>query len=100
MYPIDDAIYYTGTEEEWNDIEIDERDNYGLLKSKVVFIKNGDANKDGKLNAVDANLMKRYLAGQVDAYAICLEYADLNGDGAITAVDSLLIKRKLAGAEA
>ena len=100
MYPIDDAIYYTGTEEEWNDIEIDERDNYGLLKSKVVFIKNGDANKDGKLNAVDANLMKRYLAGQVDAYAICLEYADLNGDGAITAIDSLLIKRKLAGAEA
>jgi len=99
-YRILKTIYFEGTEEDWNSIDIEFEGFNTLDTSKVVFIKNGDANKDGKLNAVDANLMKRYLAGQVDADAICLEYADLNGDGAITAVDSLLIKRKLAGAEA
>ncbi len=56
----------------------------------------GDLNCDGKVNAVDASLMKMAVMGFTDAS----QYggaADLNGDGKVNTVDVMLIKMLILG---
>jgi hypothetical protein len=57
----------------------------------------GDINGDGKINATDALIIKRYIAGNVTLTDAQKSAADINGDGRINATDSLLIKRYIAG---
>ena len=74
----------------------------GFTTSFNVFVSDalvGDADLDGKLTAIDSNILKRSLAGEMqieemtDSFFTC----DLNGDGKINAMDSALLKRSLAG---
>ena len=53
----------------------------------------GDANGDGRVNAADANLVKRMIIGELSSVGMM----DINLDGRINAADANCIKRMLAG---
>lgn len=55
----------------------------------------GDVNADGKVDAADAVLLSRHLAGWKGT--INEKNADMNGDGKVDAADAILLKRQLAG---
>ncbi len=57
----------------------------------------GDLNCDGKLNAVDCNLIKALILGMADRDEARLRAADLNADGKINAVDGNLLKQWVLG---
>ncbi len=60
-----------------------------------IKILRGDANGDGKVDAVDLAVLKLYLAGLNDD----VKYADCNNDDKIDAVDLAILKLILAGIE-
>lgn len=66
-----------------------------LYQIKKALLIPGDVNGDGIVNASDALLLARKLAGSSDSVSMS---ADYNGDGSISAADLALIRRKLAGA--
>ncbi|MBE6586802.1 MAG: hypothetical protein E7647_00130 [Ruminococcaceae bacterium] len=55
----------------------------------------GDVNGDGDINAVDTNMLKRFIGGTTTD--IVVFNSDMNGDGSIDAIDSNLLKRLVAG---
>lgn len=57
----------------------------------------GDANGDGKANAMDVAVLQRYLNGWDVTVAVAT--SDLNGDGKINAMDLGLLQRLLVGWE-
>ena len=57
-----------------------------------------DANGDGKVNARDISLIKRYSAGAAGESEVAVVNCDLNGDGKVTSKDISLLKRAVAGA--
>lgn len=57
----------------------------------------GDVNGDQAVNARDARLLLRYLAGLIDEEALNLALADVNGDEKINARDARAILRQIAG---
>ena len=59
----------------------------------------GDLNEDGKINAMDVNMMKRIVAGIVTPTDTQRLAGDLNGDGTVNGRDSNLIVRLTAGAK-
>lgn len=59
----------------------------------------GDVNGDRSVNARDARLLLRYIAGLITADEIDLSAADYNGDGIINARDVRLLLRYIAGLE-
>lgn len=61
-------------------------------------IKNGDANKDGSINAEDVVLLRKILLGQSQAVDAEI-YGDVNADGKITLIDLVKLKKYLAGIE-
>lgn len=56
----------------------------------------GDANGDGRVNAVDYMLVKRAVLGTF-SLGERTGYADVNRDGAVNAVDYMLVKRAVLG---
>ncbi len=56
----------------------------------------GDVNGDGDVNAMDVNLLRRYIVGGYDV-TINLLAADVNADGDINAQDVNNIRRHIAG---
>lgn len=60
----------------------------------------GDITGDGDVNAKDANILKRIIAGAIDPEAGSATFyaADFNGDGEINAKDANILKRYIAGA--
>ena len=92
------TVYYTGTEEEWNNIVIEEY-NEPLLSAHIIFnydheILLGDANGDGEIDMKDVLLLRRYISGMVD---IDVAVADVNGDGEVNMKDILLLRQYIAG---
>lgn len=63
----------------------------------VISISVGDINLDGKINAVDANIMKIFVLEGVENDSEFRARADINGDGKINAVDSNLLKSIILG---
>ncbi len=57
----------------------------------------GDVNHDGMVNARDARILLRFLAGLAEAGEIQEAAADMNGDGRINARDAREILRYIAG---
>lgn len=58
----------------------------------------GDINDDGKRNAIDSNIMKQYVMGEIPISEETLRYAvDLNADGKINAVDMNILKGIILG---
>ena len=57
-------------------------------------IDNADINKDGKINNIDMNLLKKYLSGNIKELPYTKYKAgDVDLDGEITSKDSIIIKR-------
>ncbi len=68
------------------------------LRHSVEIEVAGDIDLDGRLNGIDANIFRRYLAGRNDGMEYYLfEAGDFDGDGVLTSKDSLLMKRTLVG---
>lgn len=66
-------------------------------KVSVVNMRPGDINRDGKINAVDSNLLKSLVLGNVALTPDEIKNADLNGDGKLNAIDTNLIKSIILG---
>jgi alpha-tubulin suppressor-like RCC1 family protein len=62
--------------------------------TRTPTLRDGDANKDGTTNAIDAALVLQYTAGLVPSIN---PSSDVNGDGMTTAIDALLILQYVAG---
>lgn len=52
----------------------------------------GDLNRDGEVNAVDAGLLSALLAGEPVSLPVRAEAADMDADGALTIVDQLRLR--------
>jgi hypothetical protein len=63
---------------------------------KVVTVKYGDVNRDGKVNAIDTGMVKAYVGKkrQFDSYQMIA--ADVSGDGRVNAIDTGLLKAYVA----
>jgi len=57
----------------------------------------GDANGDGMINSMDANIVKRILAGAVSPTNDQIKNADLDGDGELNSIDANLLSKLLSG---
>ena len=57
----------------------------------------GDIDGDGKINAKDANLLKRIVSGTLTPTDFQRKTGDINGDGTLNAIDANLITRLAAG---
>ncbi len=53
----------------------------------------GDANCDGRINAMDATLIARYSAGSVSLSDEILAFCDVNSDGRVNAMDATQVAR-------
>ncbi len=94
-----ETVYFTGEEEQWDAIDMG-NGNSCLTNANIVFVPKpeytpGDIDGDGKLTAMDSNLLKRIVAGTMPAEGI--PAADVNGDGAVNAIDSNILRRTVAG---
>lgn len=57
----------------------------------------GDVNGDGRVNARDARLLLRYIAGLTEEGEMDVSAADFNGDGRVNARDARAMLRAIAG---
>lgn len=60
-------------------------------------IKYGDLNGDGSINSLDATLLKSYVLGGIEKFAVSEKAADLNGDGSIDSIDYALLRNYVLG---
>ena len=93
-----ETVTYTGSEEQWNEIEIG-AGNETFEESDVVIadILLGDVNGDGKVNGTDTNLIFRHVSGTTELTGDQLKAADVNGDGKINGTDTNLVFRFVSG---
>lgn len=90
-------VYYMGSTEEWNNIEIGESND--SLSDAILhcnFLK-GDLTRDGRITAIDAFKIQRGLAGLVTLNGGHKLAADVNYDGNYNAADCIEILRYAAG---
>lgn len=80
------------TDDEYHDIDVE------VVKGTVdvVEMKYGDVNNDGKVNVIDANLVRRAAAKMVTLTEEQTVAADVDGNGRINVVDANLIRRHAA----
>ena len=91
-------IYYSGSEEEWNNISIG-ANNDALTTAtihyeyKVSTVMMGDCNLDGNFSVADVVMLQKWLLCAGDL--VCWQNADFCADGKIDAFDLCLMKRNL-----
>ena len=59
----------------------------------IVAVKYGDVNLDGKVNAIDATLVRRYSYKQITFNDYQMKAANVSGDTRVNAIDATLILR-------
>ena len=59
----------------------------------VIEIRYGDINGDGKINVIDANLVRRYSARLMDFNEGQMRVADVDGNGKVNILDANLIRK-------
>ena len=95
-------VYYSGTEEEWNNIDI-QTNNDELLNATIHFNSTGlydptepylgDLSGDGKITTVDVGIINSFAKGTKEYTDEQFKLADANADGKITTVDVGLINK-------
>lgn len=55
----------------------------------------GDLNDDGKVNAMDLIILRKYIAGLIND--LDASFADINGDGKVGAADLIFLRKLIAG---
>ncbi len=88
------TIYYTGTEEQWNNVEI-WNTNTPLLEAQVCFRCIGDTNLDGAVDITDLVLLSQAYVGAVQLDDIAVFNADCNDDGVTNLHDILYLLQML-----
>ena len=86
-------IYYSGTEEQWNQIEMG-KSNLFIKISEFKYGISGDADDDGSLGVTDVIALQKWLHARPDV-SINSDLADLDENGIINIFDLCLLKRKL-----
>ena len=93
-------VYFTGSQEEWNNITVADVENSALTDANIHFNYDGvvmyDVNGDGNINAADARIALRVSAKLEVLEGNRFNAADIDKDGKITAADARLILRKSA----
>lgn len=89
--------WYSGTQEEWEQAEIEDRELYGTVhfgydESSEV---RGDVTLDNECTVLDVVYLERHLHGDFLLNAAAFRNADLNGDGEVDVFDLSLLKRSL-----
>lgn len=74
-----------------------EKPNMTLLEEPLpadgaVVVEPGDLNRNGRLDAADYVLLRRFVAGTIRLTASQLSGGDLNGDGTVDGTDAALLK--------
>ena len=93
-------VYYSGTESDWNRIDIG-TDNKPFLEANI-FIGykgiepgNGDINSDGKFSVADALALESYLLGNKNANVKDWKAGDVCADGKLDVFDLCVMKKML-----
>ncbi|MBR6593791.1 MAG: leucine-rich repeat protein [Clostridia bacterium] len=91
-------IYFTGTEEEWNNIIMSESGawtkDYNIIYNYTPPTNRyGDINGNGSVNSLDSALLLQYDAGLRELDDNAIAAADFNADGKVTSLDAALMLR-------
>lgn len=94
-------VYYSGSEEEWNKIEIGD-DNSALLRVTIHFKTTesndvGDVNGDRKINSSDALSCLQHSVGKTKLTGSAFTAADVDKNGNINSADALKILQYSVG---
>ena len=57
----------------------------------------GDANGDGRVNAIDLTMMKRHIVGTYDMGAWQIARCDMNGNGRVDEQDITAVRDRILG---
>ena len=97
----EDVVSDTNTNDDNNDSDVKEdSDNNVKTDDDTVSFKLGDVNKDGKITAIDALYIQRYLVYGSNVDGISLVSADYNQDGEVDLSDAIAILEISAGFKA
>lgn len=89
-------VYFSGTEEEWNNIDIKSRDGFKYATIHYNYVPvSGDVNDDGKFDIADVVLFQKWLLAVPDVKLANWKAADLCEDGRLDVFDLCLLKRML-----
>ena len=94
-------VYYGGTEEEWNAIEVGEY-NDELADATIHFAEEepiyaiGDADGDGEISVKDVISIRRFIIGS-SSVTINETLADVNKDGKVGVKDIITLRRYISG---
>ncbi len=102
-----DALIYIPTDDEEFEyicsrfdeslLSMDKIDSLAFNGHVSIFdISRGDVYVDGKINVMDANMVRRYAAKLIDLNEVQLKVADVSGDGKVNIIDANLIRRYVA----
>ena len=69
----------------------------GTLNDPYYYIIPGDIDGDGRLSAIDSNILKRIISGVHTATIEQLVAGDIDNSGSLTGIDSNLLVRMVAG---
>ncbi len=88
-------VYYTGSEEEWNNIVIDSNNSY--LKNATIHFNSvaGDFNGNGEINLDDVIYSIRAIVDNSELTAYQLACVDLSGDSNFTVLDIVLMQKTI-----
>ena len=93
-------VYYSGTEEEWNEVII--RPNNEPLENATIHFESsgsstvsGDINSDGKFSVADALALESYLLGNKNANVKDWKAGDVSADGKLDVFDLCVMKKML-----
>lgn len=89
-----DIIYYPYVNSTWT-VSNGKWKGFTAVPWKEGFIY-GDVNNDGKINVLDANLIRRYSAKLVEFTDDQLAAADVDGNGKVNVLDANLVRRYAA----
>ena len=96
-------MYYEGSEEQWNQIEI-LTGNDNLLNANIyynstdnVIYISGDADIDGNVNIKDATCIQKAVAGIITSSHSGYLASDVNKDSSVNIKDATAIQKHIAG---
>lgn len=91
-------IYYTGTQEQWEKIAIQQKGNEIFQNVQIHFeesapeILTGDINQDGQVSVSDVIFLQKYLHGQESFTKAQFQTAELTQDGKVNIFDFIKLK--------
>ena len=89
-------VYYTGSEDDWNDISIGSIHNKYLTNANIHYNYGkplaGDVSGDGEVAVNDVIYVLKYIVGNAELTEEQIALADLSGDGNLTVLDAVLIQ--------